>query len=304
MGNVYSRKLIEGVDVPAVIHNGSYFYIRMGVYEDGTVSCWHKSDIHQFRDDLRKGWVVPSVPDGENISVHGLGEFKIRSGRWLFQEQSFYDHILDVVKTMNPEMSNIYRTSSREVEKWKKHRVSWSGTPTPCKLAGKFGYQLMDGSQVHVFYRKKDGLCLTELNFYADKTLQIEGEEAYYSLEEVKSMFESGVFTTGPSGEEWVRIDGLGETLLAPGCYQVKPMEKYREIEEELKGLAGEEDAHEKCLKAYHQYLVEPGEWSREQLRKAYEAVPEHERIYLGDMDSKDSDFRRILYHPDQKREV
>ena len=34
------------------------------------------------------------------------------------------------------------------------------------------------------------------------------------------------------------------------------------------------------------------------------EAVPESERMYLGDMDSKDSDYRRILYYPDKKREV
>jgi len=26
--------------------------------------------------------------------------------------------------------------------------------------------------------------------------------------------------------------------------------------------------------------------------------------MYLGDMDSKDSDYRRILYYPDKKREV
>ena len=43
---------------------------------------------------------------------------------------------------------------------------------------------------------------------------------------------------------------------------------------------------------------------NREVLRKAYEAVPESERMYLGDMDSKDSDYRRILYYPDKKREV
>ncbi len=50
-------------------------------------------------------------------------------------------------------------------------------------------------------------------------------------------------------------------------------------------------------------YLVEPTDFYKEELRKAYEAVPEHERCYLGDMDTRDSDFRRILYTND-KREV
>jgi len=62
-------------------------------------------------------------------------------------------------------------------------------------------------------------------------------------------------------------------------------------------------DAHERCINAYHAYLVEPTDFYKEELRKAYEAVPEHERCYLGDMDTRDSDFRRILYTND-KREV
>ena len=31
---------------------------------------------------------------------------------------------------------------------------------------------------------------------------------------------------------------------------------------------------------------------------------PDFEYYYEGDMDSKDSDYRRILYYPDKKREV
>ena len=68
--------------------------------------------------------------------------------------------------------------------------------------------------------------------------------------------------------------------------------------------LLGEEDSIDICRRAYHYYLEEPSEWAREKLRKAYEAVPEHQRMYLGDMDSRDSDYLRILYHPEQKREV
>lgn len=40
MGNVYRKQLVEGVTIPAIIHNSSYFLIQMTVYEDGTVSCW------------------------------------------------------------------------------------------------------------------------------------------------------------------------------------------------------------------------------------------------------------------------
>ena len=62
--------------------------------------------------------------------------------------------------------------------------------------------------------------------------------------------------------------------------------------------------AHERCVKAYHNYLEYPCEQARERLREAYEAVPEHERIFLGDMDTRDTDYIRILEQPEIKREV
>ncbi len=73
MSKVYRRQLVEGVTIPATIHNGSYFLIDMAVYEDGTVSCWHKSYLQQFQQDLRKGWVVPKVPIGEKAFCHPFG---------------------------------------------------------------------------------------------------------------------------------------------------------------------------------------------------------------------------------------
>lgn len=51
-------------------------------------------------------------------------------------------------------------------------------------------------------------------------------------------------------------------------------------------------------------YLENPIEFYRDKLREKYERVPEHERMYLGDMDTKDWDYQRILYRPDEKREV
>lgn len=69
-------------------------------------------------------------------------------------------------------------------------------------------------------------------------------------------------------------------------------------------GLSGEKDAIDRCQEAYYLYLTEPTEQARENLRKCYEAVPEHKRCFLGDMDTRDSDYIRILYHPEEKREV
>jgi len=51
-------------------------------------------------------------------------------------------------------------------------------------------------------------------------------------------------------------------------------------------------------------YLENPTGFYREHLREKYQRVPEHEPMYLGDMDSKDWDCPRILYRPNEKREV
>lgn len=41
----------------------------------------------------------------------------------------------------------------------------------------------------------------------------------------------------------------------------------------------------------------------KKRLKELYEQIPEHERMYLGDMDCRDYDYIRIIY-TDKKREV
>lgn len=71
-----------------------------------------------------------------------------------------------------------------------------------------------------------------------------------------------------------------------------------------LKGISDEPTAYNLCIYACHEYLIEPSDWTREVLRKAYEAVPAHERVYLGSMNDRGRDYRRILLTPERKCEV
>lgn len=306
MGAVYYKKLIEGTSVPAIIHNSSYFLIQMAVYEDGTVSCWHRSDLEQLQDDLRKGWLVPAVPMGQYLSVYGLGIFHVQEARWKYDAAGYYQYVQDIIRSLNPEMENLYHMTPREKEKWNKARVSWSASPTPYKLKGNFGYNILDGDSKYIFCRKDGRLYLTPFTAYADKSLQIDiMGERFFGPEELDELFLNGVLLTSPKQTEWVSIRGLGEVLLDPADHRALPLkEKQGEIRDTLSRLAGEENSLERCRAAHYQYLCDPCDWTREELRKTYEAVPEHNRMYLGDMDTKDSDFCRILYHPEQKREV
>ncbi|MCB9871486.1 MAG: hypothetical protein H6837_16640 [Planctomycetes bacterium] len=47
---------------------------------------------------------------------------------------------------------------------------------------------------------------------------------------------------------------------------------------------------------AFQQYLEEPTLKAKDELQAAYEAVPEHHRMYVGDMDTKDIPVRMIIY--------
>lgn len=304
MGKVYRKQTIEGVTVPAIIKNGSYYWHSMVVYEDGTVSCWKKVDLDGVPQKIASKWLQFSVPDGQELSVFELCCLKIISAKWRFNEKSYYNYIKDTVHSINPEMANIYKTTQREHDKWDKYRVGFTASPVPCKLKGNFGYDLLDGDNAHIFLHKDGRLLLTELYAYKDGTFSVDGlGEDYFTLEDIKRLFKDKTLRTAPENGDTVFLGALGEAVVEVVYKPVSPKQKLAELENKSLRVQNKPDAHERCINAYHAYLVEPTDFNKEELRKAYEAVPEHERCYLGDMDTRDGDFRRILYS-DKKREV
>lgn len=201
-------------------------------------------------------------------------------------------------------MGNIYKTTQREHDKWDKYRVAFTASPVPCKLKGNLGYDLLDGSDAHIFLHKDGKLLLTEMYVYKDGTFLVEGlGEEYLSFEDITRLFKNKTLRTAPQNGETVSFGALGEAVVDVVYEPVSSEQKLAELDNKLLRVQNKPDAHERCINAYHAYLVEPTDFYKEELRKAYEAVPEHERCYLGDMDTRDSDFRRILYTND-KREV
>lgn len=302
MGKVYKQQRIEGVTIPAVIRNGSYFWHNMAVYEDGTVSIWEKVDLENVPQKIAAKKLMFNLPEGKELSVFELCSLKIVSAQWSYDEQSFYDHIVETVKSINPEMENIYKTTPREQAKWKEHHIVFSASPTPCKLGEKFGYDLLNGDSAHIFLHNDGKLLLTELYCYKDETFLIDGFDGFFELSDIEKMFKDKTLTTKPKKGEKITLGDLG-VVEAEADLAVSPKNKLSEIKNKSLRVQGKPDAHEAAIKAYHAYLVEPNEFYKNRLREAYEAVPEHERCYLGDMDTRDSDFRRILY-TDDKREV
>ena len=127
------------------------------------------------------------------------------------------------------------------------------------------------------------------------------GEE-FLEFSEIERLFKEKTLTTKPREDESISLGDLG-TVIAEVSRVVSAKNKLAELRNKSLRVQGKPDAHENAINAYHAYLVEPTDFYKERLREAYEAVPEHERMYLGDMDTRDGDFRRILY-TNEKREV
>lgn len=305
MGQVYRKQRIEGVTVPAIIKNGQYFWHNMAVYEDGVVSCWDKVDLSDVPQKLASGKISVRVPDGKGISVFHCCYLNIESAKWNFDAKSYYEFIRETVKKLNPEMANIYKTTDREKAKWNKHRVGFTADPTPFKLTGGMGYRMLDGNKMNIFLRENGKITLTVLSCYEDGTFSVDGlGEEYLTIEDIERLFAEKTLCAAPESGETVTFGVLGAAKVTTDSdLAVSDKDKLEEIRNDSLLAQNKPDALELAREAYFAYLVDPCDFYRERLREAYEAVPEHQRCYLGDMDTRDTDYVRILY-TDEKREV
>ncbi|MCX4266345.1 MAG: hypothetical protein OSJ64_06020, partial [Firmicutes bacterium] len=107
-----------------------------------------------------------------------------------------------------------------------------------------------DGESGYIFCRKQDKLYISPLTCYADKTVQVETlGENYYNMEEIEQLFAEGTLTTELKGEEWVRIEGLGDLLLASmdGLAEITAADKLGQLADDIANLVGEEDSLDVC---------------------------------------------------------
>lgn len=307
MKKIRRSKIVEGTSIPGIIRNGGqYFYIGVDIYEDGMINCWELVDLKGLKNKIDLNWLTPVVPLGENLSIHGLGAFRVKETNWRFHPDSYYEHIKQTIRVMNPEFVNIYEVSEREQKQWETRRVAHSPRPTDFYVKDEMFYQTVEGDGFHIFMKYEGANYLVYLNVYQDGQVLVHDLplDVRSHLDELNEWFQDGTLFTTFDGALPLSIAGLGEVTLSEPLYAADKEEKFKELIDIHRKLNGEKSAHEECRDAYYLYLENPTEFYREHLREKYERVPEHERMYLGDMDSKDWDYQRILYRPDEKREV
>lgn len=300
-------KTVEGTTVPGIINNGGhYFYINVDVYEDGMVNCWELVDFSGLRDKLASNWLTSSIPSGESLSIHGLGSYKVQNANWHFNKEKYYAYIQSKVKSLNPEMENIYEITPRQKQLAEERRVKPSPQARDFLVERELFYQTVEGDGFFVFMKYEGKNHLVNLVVYRDGRVicYLPEQELGYRMDELETLFKDGTFFADFDQPTAVSLHGLGEAVLSEADYASDIADKWIEVMDLYRELQGEKTTLEACRDAYYQYLEDPTDYYRQQLKIKYELVPEHERMFLGDMDRKDSDFQRIIYDPEQKRQV
>lgn len=77
--------------------------------------------------------------------------------------------------------------------------------------------------------------------------------------------------------------------------FNVEKEEFIKEVEDEIRRLNKQPTTLQLCQDAMDLHRQEPTQQTIEQLRVTYEAVPKNLKKYLGDMDSKDWEFKQAL---------
>ena len=301
MGKIYRYQRVEGKYFPGIINNVNYFFTTVALYEDGAINCWEKVEFQDIKKVIDRDWLCCEIPNGRNFSIFEVGDYTIKSAKWKYNKDTYYESIIENIKELNPYIEEINKIVKKIPKKEYKKEMMIASNPFKLECQFEF-YRWISGDDAFIFYNYEGKLYLTTLIAYKDKTLKIGIlENKYFSLEEIKDMFDKNILTTDVKDKFFIK--DFAEIEIESINYFVEKSQKFREIEDMLKKVCGEKTTFELCKEAYFEYLANPYDYTKEKLRKAYEAVPEHERMYLGNMDYKDWDIRRILYS-NEKREV
>ncbi|MET0570788.1 MAG: hypothetical protein ABWZ79_05145, partial [Pedobacter agri] len=112
----------------------------------------------------------------------------------------------------------------------------------------------------------------------------------------------NGQITTELSIGETIAILGLGTFKVKSGS-GVEIKFKLNEFTDKLNELNGGENSIAKCSRIFEEYKKQPTKKLKKELKEAYEAVPEHQRIFVGTMDTKDYEVRQVIYGDIVKKE-
>jgi hypothetical protein len=205
----------------------------------------------------------------------------------------------EIFDNLNPQHNNLLDLAAR-----RKKIASEENLPEEQIWQTRLGtrvniYRLSDdgqeiyGDEVPLFFVQDGEFQLKRCFVYQDRQVQLEYSGALLPVDTIREMLDSGVLMTSVPNGAQITMPGLGRFQAMDSLWCTEPQERWREILNLIAVLNGEPDAIEVCYQAFLKYRADPIKVNRDLLRTAYEAVPEHQRIYTQrSMDNKDHDIR------------
>lgn len=303
---IYRTVKIQGTTIPGIIWNSNYFFTDIEIYSDGLIFCWNMVDLDILKTKLKHKWVVPYVPDGKFLSIHNVGSIHIKNGRWLYNERELYKHIKSMIKEMNPEMENIFNCHGKDVKIINGVRYAWPehGSPKACNYDEPITpfSEISTGDSTWLITKIDQKYYLTQIEIFDDETVRLTGTPSdgvcKYS-EFIHHLDNPDLYSSPPIGSI-MEISGLGEFIVGENSEFVSTDNRRGEIEDLHERIQGRPGRIQNCMQQFQKYSENPTKENRAKLKEAYEAVPDHLKIYCGDMDSKDIPIRMALYGNEQ----
>lgn len=308
MAKIERKERIEGLTIAGIVNNGGYYYTDVEIYQDGRISAWEMEDLNSIKTRFGspKLRMMTQLPTGAELSISGLGSYRIVDANWTHTPPSYCELIAEKVKQLNPQMANIYYYTEQELALWEQRRCVVFAKSSPFRVVQELFYETECGERSYFFMHKEGINHLVNVVVYKSGQIQVDCPHVNFllTLDEFKQRAQRGEFFTELTEATEVHIGELGVLTFAADKdgYTELLSDKLEELDVIYEKLNGK-DRLQRCRDVYYQYLENTSDYWREELRKAYLAVPESLRCYLGDMDSRDSDYVRILF-TDEKREV
>ena len=302
-------EVLEGFSIPGVIHNMQYHFTNLQVYSDGLIYCWEMVDIPMFKDKLNREWVVTSIPNGEALSIFNLGEWYIDQGEWQHTKETLFDYVCSLVKRLNPSLDNLQKYNGKSSKIIGKVNVAKHFIPDPKPFyyddPGSFLPKKINGEKFQFFFRNDDDKTyLAELSLYKSGHIEITNlpTKRVFRFDELNGLANKGLLTTDLKIGETVTVLNLGSFKIKSGS-GIDMKLKIKELTDKLNELKGGENSIAKCARIFEEYKQNPTKKLRDELKVAYEAVPEHQRIFVGTMDTKDYEVRQVVYGDEAKKQ-
>ena len=156
------------------------------------------------------------------------------------------------------------------------------------------GRARVPGVSLRAFIHNDGAFFLTEVGVYKDGMVDAWG---LLTFEQFVANVRSGWVTTELPRHARVSIFPFGDFKLVEGKVGISADDLIAEVADVIERLNDRPDSPDRCFTAWERYRAAPTAKNRAALRKAYEAVPAHNRPYiLQDQDSRDAPIREALY--------